>query len=97
MWCKAFTTRYISKKRHKKRIIGIWLFLFKANSPFLVEALDRGRNGHQMIKCFVIRDGEFRCSRYRYLYVLYKYTMLTTSCIIPWDIGFVDPPISSKI
>jgi len=38
MWCKAFTTRYISKKRHKKRIIGIWLFLFKANSPFLVEA-----------------------------------------------------------
>ena len=23
--------------------------------------------------------------------------MLTTSCIIPWDIGFVDPPIIPKL
>ena len=70
---------------------------FQSKQPLFSRSLGQRKKWASNHKMFCNKDGEFRCSRFRYFFVLYKQTMLTTSCIIPWDIGFVDPPISSKI
>jgi len=70
---------------------------FQSKQLLFSRSLGQRKKWHQIINDFVMRDEEFRCSRYYYFFVLYKYTMLTTSCIIPWDLGFVDHQIILKL